>query len=315
MLIEVLAGGLSPERDVSLRSGRRVVEALRDTGVAARQRDIDVTVLADWRNDPPTCVIPMIHGSAGEDGALREVLECVGLPFVGSSASACRLAFDKPIAKSLVRGAGVATPPAVAIPQTTFRELGARDVLDSVLRAMSLPVVVKPTKGGSALGVTRVDRADELPSAMVAAFSYGEVVLIEQWVEGVEIAVCIVENGSSPEVLPVIEIVPPGAIYDYDARYVAGSTEFHVPARLSETVVARAAESALTVHRTLGLRDLSRSDWIVDSAGVPWFLEVNVAPGMTETSLFPQALAHAGRDVGWVLAGMAERAVNARRTG
>ena len=312
VLIDVLAGGLSPERDVSLRSGRRVVEALRDAGVGARERDVDVTVLADWQMNPPSCVIPMLHGAAGEDGALREVLECAGIAFVGSPASACRLAFDKPIAKALVQGAGVATPRAVAIPQSTFRELGAHDVMGAVLGAIPLPLVVKPTKGGSALGVTQVNRSAELPAAMVAAFSYAETVLIEEWIEGVEIAVCIVEDSQSTVALPVIEIVPPGPIYDYDARYVAGSTEFHIPARLDDDVLTRASESALTVHRTLGLRDLSRSDWIVDRAGVPWFLEVNVAPGMTETSLFPQALQHAGLDLGTVLARLAKSAISAK---
>lgn len=304
LTIDVLAGGLSPERDVSLRSGRRVVEALRDRGLTARERDVDANTVAAWRADAPDCVVPLLHGAAGEDGAVREILECMGIPYVGSSAAACRLAFDKPIAKTLAAAAGIATPACVAIPQSTFRELGARDVLASVEGSLGLPLMVKPTRGGSALGVSRVEHAVDLPSALVEAFGYADVVMLEECRSGTEVAVCVIERTGIAEALPIIEIVPPGPVYDYDARYVAGSTEFHVPARLDSSVLALLSDAALRVHRTLGLRDLSRSDWIVDGSGQPWFLEVNVAPGMTETSLFPQAIQHAGTSVGAVIANL-----------
>ena len=311
MQVLVLAGGLSAERDVSLRSGRRVAEALRTARPDWQviERDVDATLLAELAADAPDCVVPLLHGSAGEDGAVRDVLECLDLPYVGSRGAASRLAFDKPVAKTLVRRAGVATPEAVALPHATFRELGAPGVMAALESGLGLPLVVKPARGGSALGVSIVRAAPELPAAMVGAFAYGDVAMLERFVEGTEVAVGVVETPDGPVALPAVEIIADGGFYDYAARYTAGTTEFHVPARLDEAVAKAAAEAALTAHETLGLRDWSRSDLIIDAAGTPWFLEVNVAPGMTETSLVPQALAAAGIDMGAQMADLVERAV------
>ncbi len=298
--VVVLAGGLSAERDVSLRSGRRVAEALRAIApeFEVTEADVDSSLLDGFRADPPACVIPLLHGAAGEDGSLRDVLESLGIPFVGSVGDACRLAFDKPIAKSLLSGFGVNTPTSVALPHSTFRELGAQPVLNAVIDRIGLPLIVKPTKGGSALGASVVRAAAEFPSAMVGAFAYSEVALMEHFAEGTEVSVCIYETADGPVALPAVEIVPPAGIYDYNARYTAGTTEFFVPARLATDVAEAVAAVALEAHSGLGLRDWSRTDLIVDSDGTPWFLEVNVAPGMTETSLFPQALLEAGVGLG-----------------
>ena len=277
--VVVLAGGLSAERDVSLRSGRRVAEALRVAApeLEVSEADVDSALLDGFRADPPACVIPLLHGAAGEDGSLRDVLESLGIPFVGSMADACRLAFDKPIAKSLLAGLGINTPVSVALPHSTFRELGAQPVLNAVISRIGLPLIVKPTKGGSALGASVVRTAAEFPSAMVGAFAYGEVALMEHFVEGTEVSICV---------------------YDSNARYTAGTTEFFVPARLESDIAEAVAAVALEAHSGLGLRDWSRTDLIVDASGTPWFLELNVAPGMTETSLFPQALSEAGVGLG-----------------
>jgi D-alanine-D-alanine ligase len=298
--VVVLAGGLSAERDVSLRSGRRVAEALRLAAPECEviEADVDSNLLDEFRADPPDCVIPLLHGAAGEDGALRDVLESLGIPFVGADGAACRLAFDKPIAKSLLAGFGVNTPVSVALPHSTFRELGAQAVLDAVIARIGLPLIVKPTKGGSALGASVVHTAAEFPSAMVGAFAYSEVALMERYVAGTEVSVCVYDTSDGPVALPAVEIVPPGGIYDYNARYTAGTTEFFVPARLATDVSEAVAAVALEAHSGLGLRDWSRTDLIVDDSGTPWFLEVTVAPGMTETSLFPQALAEAGVGLG-----------------
>ena len=311
MQVLVLAGGLSAERDVSLRSGRRVAEALRTARPdwQVLERDVDATLLAELAADAPDCVVPLLHGSAGEDGAVRDVLECLDLPYVGSRAAASRLAFDKPVAKTLLRRAGVATPEAVALPHATFRELGAPGVMAALELGLGLPLVVKPARGGSALGVSIVREAAELPAAMVGAFAYGDVAMLERFIAGTEVAVGVVENPGGPMALPAVEIAPDGGFYDYAARYTAGTTEFHVPARLEDAVAKAAAEAALTAHETLGLRDWSRSDLIIDTDGTPWFLEVNVAPGMTETSLVPQALTAAGIDMGAQMAALVERAV------
>ena len=298
--VAVLAGGLSPERDVSLRSGRRVAEALRDAAPdwEVVEWDVDAQLLGSLTDHRPDAVIPLLHGAAGEDGALRDLLASLRLPFVGSAAGSARVAFDKPIAKAVLAKAGVATPAALALPQSIFRELGASEVLSAVGGHLGLPVIVKPTRGGSALGCSIVRYQDEFPAAMVGAFAYADVALIEQHIVGTEISVCVLDEGGGPRALPAVEIVPPSGLYDYHARYTAGTTEFFIPARLPQEIGVTCAAMAVHVHDALGLRDWSRSDLMVDQDGGVWFLEVNVAPGMTETSLFPQSLAADGRSVG-----------------
>jgi D-alanine-D-alanine ligase len=311
MQVIILAGGLSAERDVSLRSGRRVTQALRSARPDwdVTERDVDASLLTALEADAPDCVIPLLHGSAGEDGAVRDVLECLGLPYVGSRPASCRIAFDKSVAKTLIRRAGCHTPASVTLPHATFRELGAPGVISAIQRGLGLPLVVKPARGGSALGVGVVHSPQDLPPAIVGTFAYGDVALLERFVSGTEVAIGVIESADGPRALPIVEIVPDGGLYDYAARYTAGSTEFHVPARLSPDVAHAAAELALQAHATLGLRDWSRTDLIIDSDGIPWFLEVNVAPGMTETSLVPQALAAAELDIGAEMATLVERAV------
>jgi D-alanine-D-alanine ligase len=296
--VVVLAGGLSHERDVSLRSGRRVAEALRAVGVEVDVKDADANLLGSLQADRPAVVFPTLHGTTGEDGALRDVLELLDLPYVGARPAACRVAFDKPAAKAVISAAGLRTPEAVALPQATFRDLGAGQVLDLIVARLGLPLFVKPAQSGSALGCALIERAEQLPESMVGCFAYGDTALVERFVPGTEVAVSVVDTGSGPIALPVVEIVPDSGVYDYQARYTAGMTEFFVPARLSDNVAASVAAVAVTAHRALGLRDVSRTDLIVDAEGVPWFLEVNVAPGLTETSLLPQSVAEAGLDVG-----------------
>ena len=306
----VLAGGLSHERDVSLRSGRRVAEALRDAGVEVDERDADAGLLPALRSTRPDCVLPLLHGETGEDGALREVLELMGVPYVGSRPDACRSAFDKPVAKTVAARAGLHTPRSVALPHETFRELGAVALMEALVDSLGLPLIVKPTRGGSALGCTVVRDAGALPSAMVDAFAYGDTALVEQLVVGSEVAVPVIDTGDGPRALPAVSIEPDGGVYDYTARYTAGSTEFVVPAKLSDDVAAECARVAVTAHEALGLRDLSRSDLIVDAEGTVWFLEVNVAPGLTETSTVPLSVQAAGLDLGTLVADLVRVAVD-----
>lgn len=298
--VVVLAGGLSHERDVSLRSGRRVTEALRAIDVEVEERDADATLLPALHRDPPDAVFPVLHGAAGEDGAIREILDLVGIPYVGSSPSACRTSFDKPVAKTIVSDHGLATSDSVVLPHEAFRELGAQEVLERIVDRLGLPLVVKPTRGGSALGCSVVRQAEDLSSAMVGCFAYGDVTLVERFVDGTEVAVSVIDLGDGPRALAPVEIVPDGGVYDYTARYTAGSTEFVIPARLSQETERRCADAALTAHRALGLSDLSRSDLVVDADGTPWFLEVNVAPGLTETSLVPLAIEAGDLELGTV---------------
>jgi len=296
--VVVLAGGISHERDVSLRSGRRVADALRSAGVDATMRDPDATLLDFLRDTPPAVVWPVLHGASGEDGALLGLLELAGVPYVGSSARAARLAWDKPTAKAMAEAAGIRTPRSVTLPKDTFRELGAAAVLRLVSEAMRAPYAVKPARGGSAQGVTIVRDAGALPRAMVDAYTYGDVAIIEQLVEGTEIAIGVLDTGDGPEALPATEIVPTSGVYGYEARYNAGLTRFYTPARLADAEGAAVADTAVRIHRALGIGQMSRVDLIVDADGLPWFLEVNVIPGLTETSLLPQGLGAADIEVG-----------------
>ncbi|TDD67789.1 D-alanine--D-alanine ligase, partial [Actinomadura darangshiensis] len=299
--VVVLAGGLSYEREVSLRSGRRVADALRARDIPVELRDADATLLDALTDDPPDVVFPVLHGAAGEDGSIREVLELLAVPYVGARPDACRVAWDKPTAKSVLRRAGLQTPESVALPKEVFHDLGARSVLDKIVHSLGLPLFVKPTRGGSALGASVVREASELSAAMVGCFAYGDAALVERYVSGTEVAVSVIELDGTPTALPAVEIIAPGKLYDYTARYDTGDTEFVTPARLSPEATARATAAAITAHHALGLRDLSRTDLIVSPDDEVHFLEVNVAPGMTETSLLPRAISVAGLDLGEVI--------------
>lgn len=294
--VVVLAGGLSHERDVSLRSGRRVAEALRTAGVEVQVHDVDADLLRFLHTARPTVVWPLLHGANGEDGSIRDVIELVGLPYVGTGPRESRSAWNKPIAKAAMLAAGISTPAYVTLPQALFRDLGAQAVLDAVVAQLGLPLVVKPTQGGSALGVTRVDKPEDFPRAMVTCFAYGDTALIEKAVDGIELAVSVIEGPDGVEALPAVEIVTDGA-YDYDARYNPGPVEYFAPARLTPEQASHVSDVAVRAHRALGLRHISRTDMILAADGTAAVLEVNVAPGMTETSLLPQAVAAAGRDL------------------
>lgn len=307
--VAVLAGGLSHERDVSVRSGRRLASALRDSGFGVEEWDADAALIGKLHEQRPEAVIVALHGGEGENGAIQTLLEMAGVPFVGAGSRPCRRVWDKPTAKDAIDRAGLATPGWLALPHSTFRELGAGTVLAEVQRTLGLPLVLKPNQGGSALGVSVVRSADELPSAVVGCLAYGDTVLAEKYVDGVEVAVSVVDGPDGPRALPAVEIEPENDIYDYFSRYTAGTTTFHCPARLSPAASAAVASLAVAAHQLLGLRDVSRTDMVVDSAGVPQFLDVTVSPGLTETSLLPMAAAAEGTNLGDLYAGLVERAV------
>ncbi len=308
--VMVLAGGLSHERDVSLRSGSRLAQALREAGHDVTIRDADDSLL-DWieQNRPDAAVIAL-HGGRGENGAVQAVLEMARIPFPGTGSHECRLAWDKATAKILLQRNEFLTPRWVTLSHSAFRDLGAQRLVSALTGHLAFPLMLKPYQGGSALGAAVVRDPAELPAALVGSFAYGDVVLVEEYVAGVEVAVTVIEDGDGPVALPAVEIAPPGDIFDYEARYTAGTTTYHTPARLDEAASAAVADLAVQAHRILGLRDVSRMDAIVTSDGDAHFLEVNVSPGLTETSMLPMAVAAAGRDLGALYAELIERAID-----
>ncbi|MFI9380872.1 D-alanine--D-alanine ligase [Kutzneria sp. NPDC052558] len=307
--VAVLSGGLSHERDISLRSGRRLSAALRSVGLTVDEWDTDSGLLERLRSNRPDAVVVALHGGQGENGSIQSILEMFGVPYVGTDSRACRWAWDRPNAKAELSRVGLATPDWVVLPHSTFRDLGAQAVLDALVDRIGLPLVLKPDQGGSALGTQIVREASELPSAMVGCLAYGDTVMAEQYLDGVEVAIGVIEGPAGPEALPAVEITPPAGIYDYNARYTAGLTEFHTPARLTPEAAAEVSELAIAAHRLLGLRDVSRTTAIVTPDGTVNFLQVNVSPGLNETSLLPIAIEAAGRSLGDTFATLVEQAV------
>ncbi|MFS8100414.1 D-alanine--D-alanine ligase [Lentzea alba] len=308
-MVAVLSGGLSHEREVSIRSGRRLSAALRSVGLTVEEWDADASLVKRLRSERPDAVVVALHGGEGENGSVQAILEMFGIPYVGTDSRACRRAWDKPTAKAELARAGLVTPEWIVLPHATFRELGAQPVLDAMVSTLGLPLMLKPDQGGSALGAQVVRNAADLPAAMVGCLAYGDTVLAEQFISGVEVAVTVVDGPDGPSALPAVEIVAETGVYDYTARYTAGLTDFHAPARLEPAAAKAVGELAVAAHRLLGLRDVSRTDAVVAEDGTVYFLEVNVSPGLTETSLLPMAVEAAGKSLGEIYAGLIERAV------
>ena len=304
----ILSGGISHERDISLKSGRRVADGLLSHDVSVEIRDPDGSLIQHLNEAPPSVVWPVLHGASGEDGALRALLEMLGIPYVGSTADASRIAWNKPVAKSLVERAGVVTPRSITLSRDAFRELGAESVLETVTETFGVPLIVKPAQGGSAQGVSWVDSPEDLRKAMVHAFTYSDIALIERRILGVEVCVPIIDTGDGPRAIPAVEIEPISGHYDFEARYTAGATRFYTPPRLEEGVQKMVSDLALTVFDALGLRDLARVDFIIDSDNTAWFLEASTMPGLTETSSTALALDSAGYDVGGVYTALVDSA-------
>lgn len=304
----VLAGGISHERDVSLRSGRRVADALQRAGARVELIDPNADLLRRLIASKPDVVWPVLHGSTGEDGALYSLLRASRLPYVGAKPSAARLAWDKGNAKAIAKRAGLRTPQSIVLPNSIFRELGATAVIEAVGAGLELPAVVKPLEGGSAQGVSFVDELDGFRRALVTAFTYFDSVLIERKIEGTEVMVGVIDRGAGAEVLPAVEVEPNSGVFDYGARYNAGETVYYAPARLDDATAAKCADMALRAYEAIGLRDMARVDMMVDADGEPWFIEADPIPGLTETSIVPLSIAAAGHDLSEVYVAIARAA-------
>jgi D-alanine-D-alanine ligase len=303
----VLAGGLSAEREVSLRSGERLAALLADEAVPVDVLDAEPDVLGQIERASPAVVWPTLHGASGEDGSLAEVLRLTGVRVVGTGPDGSRLSWDKAVAAAVAGTAGVPVPDSVTVGVDLVRDMGAHRLLSPITARLGLPLVVKPKRGGSGFGVTRVDVEGDLPAAVVSALGHDSACRIERCVEGREVTVTVVDPGTGPIACPPVEVEPVAGRYDFSARYTAGAIRFHVPARVDAATAARLADHAVAVHRTLRLGMLSRSDWIVEGPGAVWFLEVGTSPGMTETSSAPLGI-EAGGDLSGTVAALAAAA-------
>jgi D-alanine-D-alanine ligase len=287
----VLKGGRSLERQVSLRSGARVEDALERLGHDVVALDVGQDLIERLREASPDVAFIAMHGRDGEDGTVQELLEILDIPYTGSGVLACVRATDKVLAKHLMIEAGIPTPEFFAFSETAFRELGAADALPAIEERLRFPIVVKPSSQGSALGIKFARSAADVPAALVAAFSYDSRVLLERYVDGRDLAVSILDG----EPLPVVEAVPTGdGFYDFEARYEIGRTEFVCPAALPDGVTEEAQELALRTYELLGCSAFGRVDLMLGADGELTVLEANPIPGLTETSLLPQAAEAAG---------------------
>jgi D-alanine-D-alanine ligase len=290
--VAVLKGGKSLERQVSLRSGARVEDALGRLGHDVISVDVGPDLVDRLQEDTPDVAFLALHGPGGEDGTVQELLEILGVPYTGSGVAACIRSMDKVLTKHLLLESGVPTPEFFAFNETAFQGLGAAGALPAMEERLDFPIVVKPASQGSALGVKFARTAADVPSALVAAFSYDTKVLLERYVRGRDLAVSVLEGAA----LPVVEAVPQEEdFYDFESRYEIGRTTFVCPAELPETITARAQALAVATYELLGCYGVARVDVMLEEETSELFvLEANVIPGMTETSLLPQAAEAAG---------------------
>ena len=307
--VAVIAGGLSHERDVSLASGRNLVRELRAHGVEAHAYDFDRQLLHALEHDKVVAAFPTLHGQFGEDGEIQTLLELLDIPYVGSRSRACRVAWDKGTARELLRRAGIPVPDSVSLSAQTFRDIGAAALMEHVMDRLGTRVVVKPARGGSALGVTGVDGLAALPSALVETYAYCEDALIERFHDGIDVSVVVLDTADGLRSLRPIAIeYEKGHEFDFSARYTAEFVSLGEP-ELPEPLLSQLGSIAEEAHRTLGLRDVSRSDFLVGDDGGFVLLETAITPGTTETSVFPFACTASGTSLGEVTRELLARAV------
>ncbi|HEY2283655.1 MAG TPA: D-alanine--D-alanine ligase [Solirubrobacteraceae bacterium] len=297
--VVVLKGGDSLERTVSLRSGARAESALKRLGHKVVGIDVGSELVAELLECQPYAVFLALHGSDGEDGTVQGLLETMDIPYTGSGPGACMRCTDKALAKYLMREAHIPTPQFAAFKESAIKALGIAAALGGLERSIGFPMVVKPASQGSALGVKFARSHEELPAAIVGALSYDRAVVLERYVRGRDLAVSVLDSvtpGESPIALPVVEAIPrEEEFYNYESRYEIGMTTFVCPADLPDGLTERARELALQTYRLLGCHGVARVDLLLeeDTAELT-VLECNVVPGMTETSLLPQAADAAG---------------------
>jgi D-alanine-D-alanine ligase len=293
--VALLKGGPSLERQVSLRSAARVENALEELGHDVVSIDVDRELVQRLRESGADVAFVALHGRGGEDGTVQEILEIVGMPYTGSGVAACIRSMDKVLTKHLLVERGLPTPEFFAFNETAFRQVGAAEALPAIEEQLGFPIVVKPAAQGSALGIRFARTPEDVPEALIAAFSYDDKVLLERYVDGRELAVGLLEQDGEVRALPVVEARPKEEyFFDFEARYEIGKTDFICPAELPADVATRVQEIAVSVFRLLGCYGFARVDMILSKDGDPQVLEGQAIPGLTETSLLPQAAEASG---------------------
>jgi D-alanine-D-alanine ligase len=313
----VAMGGRSLEREISLRSGHRVERALRTLGYPVQALDVDGEFVDRVLAEHPRFVFVAMHGRGGEDGTLQDLLETLTIPYTGSDPLASALCMDKVLFKRMLRLHGIPTPAFHSFNETAFRELGGARTFPKLLEQLRLPAVVKPVAQGSAIGIKFVTSAEQLPSAILGAFGYGDRVLVEERIVGRELAVTVLgpthlsthhpadpsdpargvsyaDSGSGARALPIVELFTPESFYSYEAHYTIGQLRMEVPAQLSDEARTRVEQVALESYSLMGCRDFARVDLILDEHEVPQVLEINTIPGLTETGITTAAAEAAG---------------------
>ena len=290
MKLAVVCGGKSAEREVSLRSGAQVTKALRGLGHDVTEVDLDMNTWDTLRDGGFECVFNALHGRLGEDGTVQGMFELLGLPYTGSGVLASALCMDKARAGKVLAGAGLRVP---EFEELEIKQGVAAEVVERLVSHFGLPLVVKPVREGSTIGLTIAKTADDVASGVVLAGRYDRRVLVQRFASGTEVTIGVL---ATPElqVLPTLEIVSENPVYDYDAKYTAGKSHHIIPARIPEAARAAASDAAARAFTELGCSGMGRVDIIVDKGGIPWVLEVNTVPGLTELSLLPDAARAAG---------------------
>src|SRR3989475_32939 len=290
MKVAVLCGGKSAEREVSLRSGAQVAEALRGRGHDVTAVDLDAGTWDVLRDGGFDCVFNALHGRLGEDGTVQGLLELLGLPYTGSGVLASALCMDKSRAGKVLAGIGLHVP---EFEELEIKQGVTSEVVERLVARFGLPLVVKPVREGSTIGLTIAKDVDAVASGLVLAGRYDRRVLVQRFAAGTEITIGVLATPAM-QVLPTLEIVSDNPTYDYDAKYTAGKSHHIIPARIPETARQAASEAAARAFSELGCSGMARIDIIVDAAGTPWLLEVNTVPRLTQLSLLPDAAPAAG---------------------
>ncbi|WP_173916278.1 D-alanine--D-alanine ligase [Halobacillus sp. Marseille-Q1614] len=304
MKIAVLYGGVSGEREVSLSTGKGVIQALENRGHEVVSIDFNPSHLNELLQLNVDLVFIALHGRYGEDGKIQGLLDMLEIPYVGSGVLASALAMDKAKSKQIFSKEGIHTADSQAYPIQQFTNID--EVIQRIKAEFTAPFVVKPNQEGSTLGLTIVKDSGQIDEAVKFAAASDSVILVEDFVKGREVTVPVIGKQGEEEALPVIEIIPKSEYYDYDSKYKPGGSEHIVPAKISDELTKQLQEDAVKAHQLLGCKTYSRVDFIIDGNNRPIILEVNTLPGMTPTSLFPDS----AKVIGWSYDDLIDRFVS-----